>query len=133
MGPSSGVAGCGVGGWWGGCVNGRVWRSAESTSSARSLGGRALEALAGEGDVGRERVPVAPGSVVFGNRDNYGERARECPLVSARIVGTGLSVAHGDTVSHGERVRRSDFDSGCGLGSNDGERAHAQLDSAVRA
>ena len=65
---------------------------------------RALKALAGEGSVGRERVPVAPGSVVFGNRGNHGARARECPLVSARIVGTGLSVARGDTVSPSERV-----------------------------
>ena len=54
-------------------------------------------------------------------------------LVSARIVGTGLSVARGDTVSHSERVRRSDFDWGCGHGSTDGERAHARLDSAVEA
>ena len=77
--------------------------------------------------------PVAPGSVVFGNRGNHGERARECPIVSARIVGTGLSVARRDTVSHNERVRRSDFDSGCGHGSTDGEGAHAQLDSAVEA
>ena len=97
------------------------------------LRGRALETLAGEGGVGRELVPVAPGSVVFGNRGNHGERARECPLFSARIVGTGLSVARGDTVSHCERVQRSDFDSGCGHGSTDGERAHAQLESAVEA
>ena len=95
--------------------------------------GRALEVLAGEGGVERERVPAAPGSVVFGSRGNHGERARQCPLVSARIVGTGLSVARGDTVSPSERVRRSDFDSGCGHGSTDGERAHAQLDSAVEA
>ena len=51
----------------------------------------------------------------------------------ARFVGTGLSVARGDTASHGERVRRSDFGSGCGHGSTDGERALAQLDSAVEA
>ena len=36
-------------------------------------------------------------------------------------------------LSHSERVRRSDFDWGCGHGSSDGERAHAQLDSAVEA
>ena len=65
--------------------------------------------LAGEGGVGRERIPVAPGSVVFGNRGNHGERTRECLLVSARIVGTGLSVARGDTVSSSERVPCSDF------------------------
>ena len=57
---------------------------------ARGLRGRALEALASEGSVGRERVPVAPGSVVFRNRGNHGEHARECSLVSASIVGTGL-------------------------------------------
>ena len=45
------------------------------------LRGRALEALAGEGGVGRERVPVAPGSVIFGNRGDHGERARACTLV----------------------------------------------------
>ena len=97
------------------------------------LRGRALEALAGEGGVGRERGPVAPGSVIFGNRGDHGERARACTLVSARIVGTGLSVARGDAVSHSERVRRSDFDWGCAHGSTDGERAHAQLNSAVEA
>ena len=97
------------------------------------LRGRALEVLAGEGNVGRERVPVAPGSVIFGNTGDHGERARACTLVSARIVGTGLSVARGDTVSHSERVRRSDFDWGCGHGSTDSERAHVQLDSAVEA
>ena len=95
--------------------------------------GRALGALAGEGGVGRERVPVALGSVVFGNRGNHGERARECPLVSARIVGTGLSVARRHTVSHSERVRRPDSDSGCGHGSTDDERAYAQLDLAAEA
>ena len=78
------------------------------------LRGRALEALAGGGGIGRERVPVAPGSVIFGDRGDHGERARACTLVSARIVGTDLSVALGDTVSHSERVRRSDFDWGCG-------------------
>ena len=85
------------------------------------------------GGVGREHVPVAPGSVIFGNRGDNGERARACTAVSARIVGTGLSVARGDTVSHSECVRRSDCDWGCGHGSTDGERAHAQLDSAVEA
>ena len=50
-----------------------------------------------------------------------------------RVVRTGLSVARGDTVSHSERVRRSDFDSGCGHGSTDGERAHAQLDLVFEA
>ena len=44
------------------------------------LRGRALEALAGEGGVGCERVPVAPGSVIFGNRGDHGERA--CVYVS---------------------------------------------------
>ena len=97
------------------------------------LRGRALEALAGEGGVGRERGPVAPGSVIFGNRGDHGDRARAYTLVSARIVGTGLSVARGDAVSHSERVRRSDFDWGCAHGSTDGERAHAQLNSAVEA
>ena len=97
------------------------------------LRGRTLKALAGEGGVGHERVPVAPGSVVFGNRGDHGERACACTLVSARIVGTSLSVARGDTVSHSERVRRSEFNWGCGHGSTDGERAHAQLDSAVEA
>ena len=99
----------------------------------RRLRGRALGALASEGGVGRERVSVAPGSVVFGNRGNHGGRMREYPLVSARIVGTGISVARGDTVSPSERVRRSDFDSECGHGSTDGKRAHAQLDSVVEA
>ena len=95
------------------------------------LRGRAFEALAGEGGVGRERVAVAQGSIVFGNRGSHGERARECPVGSARIVGTGLSVARGDTVSPSERVRRSEIHSGCGHGSSDGDRVHAQLYSAV--
>ena len=97
------------------------------------LWGRALEALASEGGVGRERLPVAPGSVIFGNRGDHGERARACTLDSARIVGTDLSVARGDTVSHSERLRRSEVDWGCGHGSTDGKRAHAQLDSVVEA
>ena len=97
------------------------------------LRGRALEALASEGGVGRERVPVAPGSVIFGNRGDHGEHAQAFTVVSARIVGTGLSVARGDRLSHSERMRRSDCDWGCGHGSTDGERAHAQLDSAVEA
>ena len=97
------------------------------------LRGRALEALAGDGGVGRERVPVAPGSVSCGNRGGHGERARACTLVSARIVGPGLSVARGDAVGHSERVRRLDLYWGCGHGSTDGQRAHAQLDSAVEA
>ena len=69
--------------------------------------GRALEALAGEGGVGRERVPVDPRSVICGGRGDHGERARACTLVSARIVGSGLSVALGYKVSHNEHVRRS--------------------------
>ena len=36
-------------------------------------------------------------------------------------------------MSHSERVRRSGCDLGCGHGSTDGERAHAQLDSVVEA
>ena len=35
---------------------------------AKGLRGRALEALAGDGGVGRERSPLAPGSVVFGDK-----------------------------------------------------------------
>ena len=47
---------------------------------------RSLEAQAGEGGVGRDRVPVAPGSVIFGNIGDHGERARSCTIVSSRIV-----------------------------------------------
>ena len=105
---------CGVGGCWGGCAGGRDWRSADSPGSGQSHGGggrgRALEALAGEDGVGRERVHVAPGSVVFENQGNHGERARKCPLVSALLVATGLSVARGDTVSPSKRVRHWEFD-----------------------
>ena len=72
----------------------------------RRLRGRALEALGSGGGVGRGRVPVFPRSVVFGNRRNHRERARECQIVSARIVELGLSVARGDTVNPSERVRR---------------------------
>ena len=97
------------------------------------LQGRALEALAGEGGLGRGGVRIAPRSVVFRCRGNHRARARECPLFSARIVGTGLSVARGDTLSNSERVRRSDFDSGCGDGLTDDERVHAQLNLVVEA
>ena len=82
-----------------------------------------MEALAGEGGVGRERVNLGPGSVAFGDRGNYGGRARECPFDSTRIVGTGVAVACGDTGSLSGRVRRSDLNSGCGHGATDGERA----------
>ena len=95
------------------------------------LRGGALGALAGKGGVGGQRVPVAPGFVIFGNRGNHGERARACTLDSARFVGAGLSVARGDTVCHSEYVRRSDCDCGCRHDWTDGERAPAQLDSAV--
>ena len=96
------------------------------------LRGCALKALASEGGVGRKLVPVAPGSVIFGNKGDHGERARTCTAGSARTVRTGLSVARGDTKSHSERVRRSDCDWGCGHGSTDGERAHAQLNRWLR-
>ena len=61
--------GCGVGGWWGDCVDGRRWRIADLAAIRGVTGGlrgRALEALAGEGGVGRERAPDAPVSVIFG-------------------------------------------------------------------
>ena len=92
-----------------------------------------MEALAGGGGVGRECVNLAPGSVLFGDRGNYGERARECSLDSTRIVGTGgLLVARWDTgnVASMYEVRT---DSGCGHGATDGERARARLDAAVEA
>ena len=136
FGPSSGSATAAL------AVGGAVTSTVETGGAPRvpavrgatgGLRGRALEALAGEGGVGREHVPVAPGSVVFGNRGNHGEPARECPLVPARLVGNDLSVARGDTVSPSKRVRRSDFDSGCGHGSTNGERTHAQLDLVVEA
>ena len=136
MGPSSGGVSAAL------AVGGAVVSTVETGGAPRvpalggvtgGLRGRALEALLGDGGVGRERVPVAPGSVVFGNRGNYRECARECPLVSARLVGTVLSVAREDTVSPSERARRSDFDSGCGHGATDGEGAHVHLDSAVKA
>ena len=50
------------------------------------LRGRASEAQAGEGGVGREWVPAAPGSVIFGNIGDHGERARSCTIVLSRIV-----------------------------------------------
>ena len=67
----------------------------------------ALEEMPGEGGVGRECVPIALGSVVFGNRGNRGNHARECPLVPARLVGTSSPVVRGDTGSIIEHVLRS--------------------------
>ena len=136
LGSSSGIAASAL------AVGGAVASAVETGGAPRvpavrgvpgGLRGRALEALAGEGGVKRERVPSTPGSVVFGNRGNHGKHARECPLASARLVGAGLSVARGDTGSLSERARRSDFDSGCRHGATDGERVHAQLDLAVEA
>ena len=127
LGPSSGGAAAAS------MVGGAVVSMVENGRVTGRLRGRELEALYGESGVGPERVPLAPGSVVLGNRGNHGERARKCSLGSARVVGTGLSVARGDTGSPSESLRHSGSDSGCGHGATDGERAHAWLDSAVEA
>lgn len=66
--------------------------------------GRELEALAGKGGIGSERVNPVPGSVAFRDRGNYGERVRECPFDSTRIVDTGVAVARGNTSSPLARV-----------------------------
>ena len=97
------------------------------------LQGRALEALAGEGGVGRERVNLAPGSVAFGDRGNYGERVPQCPFGSTRIVGAGVAVARGDTDSISERLRGSGLDSGCEHGATGSELARTRLDATVEA
>ena len=39
--------------------------------AARELRGGALDGLAGDGGVGRERVALSPGSVSFGGRGKY--------------------------------------------------------------
>ena len=44
--------------------------------AAKGLRGHALDALAGDGGVGRERVTVAPGSVSFGTNGEMGVPAR---------------------------------------------------------
>ena len=80
LGPSSGGAAAAL------VVGGVVASTVEAGGAIKvpavrgvtgGLRGRAYEALAGEGSVGRDRSPVAPGFVVFVNRGNYGERARE--------------------------------------------------------
>ena len=63
---------CGVAGWWGGCIDGCEWRSAAVRRVTGGLRGHALQALAGEGDVGRERINLAPGPVIFENRVTTG-------------------------------------------------------------
>ena len=44
--------------------------------SGKGLQGRAPDALAGDGGVGRDRIPIAPGSVTFGDRGDFCVRAR---------------------------------------------------------
>ena len=44
--------------------------------SVKGLRGCALEAPAGDGGVGRDRIPIAPGSVTFGDRGDFCVRAR---------------------------------------------------------
>ena len=114
----------------GGAAASTVVNSGEAEVSAprRVTGGwrgHALEALAGEGGVGRKLVNLAAGPVIFGDRVTTGSASakRECPLDSTRIVGTGVSVARGDTGSLSKRVRGLDSDSGYGHGVTDGERA----------
>ena len=56
-------------------------------AAAKGLRGHALDALAGNGGVGRERVTVAPGSVAFGTKGEMGVAAEVSSLESARGCG----------------------------------------------
>ena len=60
--------------------------------AAKGLRGRALDALAGDGGVGRERVTVAPGSVSFGTNGEIGVPAEVSSVESVR----GCSAVDGD-------------------------------------
>ena len=56
--------------------------------AAKGLRGRALDALAGDGVVGRERVTVAPGSVAFGTNGEMGVPAEVSSVESVRGCGS---------------------------------------------
>ena len=55
--------------------------------AAKGLRGHALDALAGDGGVGRERVTVAPGSVAFENNGKMGVPAEVSSVESVRGCG----------------------------------------------
>ena len=62
----------------------------------KGLRGRALDALAGDGGVGRERVTVAPGSVTFGTNGEMGVPAEVSSVESVR----GCGAVDGDRVNY---------------------------------
>ena len=55
--------------------------------SVKGLRGRALDAHAGDGGIGRDRVPIAPGSVIFGDRGEVCVRARDSHVCSVSVLG----------------------------------------------
>ena len=75
----------------------------------RGLKGRGLEALAGDGGVGRDSVTVPPGSVAFGDGGNCDERDLSVNLVL--VPGAGAPAAVGDRGSFGRRARQSPVES----------------------
>ena len=98
------------------------------------LRGRGLEALAGEGGVGRERIYVAPpGSEFLGKEVNMGSARVRVRYSRHELYELAYRSRVEIQLSHSERVRRSDFDWGCGHGSSDGERVDAKLESVVEA
>ena len=50
----------------------------------KGLRGRALDALAGDGGIGRERVMIAPGSVAFENNGKMGVPSEVSSVESVR-------------------------------------------------
>ena len=106
---------------------------APGESTGRRVTGACVGGLVAEGPVRRARVTLAPGSVASGDRGNIWERARLCLADSARLVGTGSSVACRDTGSLSEGVRCSSSGSVCEHDAADGKRARARLDAAVEA
>lgn len=53
----------------------------------RELWGRALDALACDGGVGRDRISIAPGSVTFGHNGRFRVRTRDFHADSVDVLG----------------------------------------------
>lgn len=92
-----------------------------------------MEALAGDGSVGREPVALAPGFVAFRDRGDYGEWAVDSPVDSASALGVDVSVACGYSGDLGRLVRPLLPDWVREFGAADAERVRSLHCTAIEA
>ena len=97
---------------------------------ARWLQGRALDSLAGDGGVGRDRISIAPGSVTFGDTVEFCVRARDFHAASVDVLGADDGLCARDSLGVAVDAWRS---ARASVAQSMSSRASASLDQLASA